>query len=96
MIKLKNGYFIESDGTQYILKVEKEGIRKETKEPYTYEVIRGFYGCLGQALNGYYRCCLLEKVKREDLTLDEIKTLIKELHEEIKAYEGGVSHEYTR
>lgn len=93
MIKLKNGYSIESDGTQYILKVEKEGVRKEgvrkeTKEPYTYESIQGYYGCLDQALSGYCKYCMLDKVNEKDLTLSEVKTLIKELHEEIKAYRG--------
>lgn len=89
MIKLKNGYSIESDGTQYILKVEKEGVRKETKEPYTYATIQGYYGDLDQALSGYCKYCMLDKVNEKDLTLSEVKTLIKELHEEIKAYEGG-------
>lgn len=88
MIKLKNGYSIESDGTQYILKVEKEGVRKETKEPYTYASVQGYYGSLDQALSGYCRHYMLDKTSEKDLMLSEVKTFIAELKEEIKAYKG--------
>lgn len=61
MILLKNDCFIESDGTQYILKREITREKKDSKEQYKADVTIGYYGELSQALEGYTRTTMLEK-----------------------------------
>ena len=87
MIKLLNDYFIESDGTQYILKEIVTREKKETKEKYKAEQTVGYYGELSQALNGYCRNVMMNYVKENDICLLKVLEKIEELKKEIKAYE---------
>lgn len=87
MIKLQNNFFIESDGTQYTLKQTVMREKKETKEKYEAEQIIGYYSELSQALNGYVRFVMLDKTKSEAVSLYQVLDMLKELKEEIKAYE---------
>ena len=87
MIKLQNDYFIESDGTQYILKEIVKRKKKETKEKYKAEQIVGYYGELSQALNGYCRNVMMNYVKENDVCLLKVLEKIEELKKEIEAYD---------
>ena len=86
MIKLQNGYCIESDGTQYILKSTVTREKKETGEKYELFEIRGYYGKLDQALNGYIDKAMLDFTKCETVPLYQVLDKLKEIKEEIKAY----------
>lgn len=87
MIKLQNNFFIESDGTQYTLKKIVIRENKETKEKYEDKEKVGYYSELSQALNGYVRFVMLDKTKGEAVSLYQVLDMLKELKEEIKAYE---------
>lgn len=86
MITLQNGYCIESDGTQYILKSTVTREKKETGEKYESFEIRGYYGKLDQALNGYVDKAMLDFTKCETVPLYQVLDKLKEIKEEIKAY----------
>lgn len=87
MIKLQNDYSILSDGTQYTLTKKVIREKKETKEKYEAEQVIGYYSELSQALNGYVRFVMLDKTKSESVSLYQVLDMLKELKEEIKAYE---------
>ena len=87
MIKLKNDYFIESDELQYVLKRKKISKKKDTGEEYETEEILGYYGDLEKALNGYSKKMMLKYVSSENVTLMDVLNKLKELEEEIKAYD---------
>lgn len=87
MIKLQNNCFIESDGTQYTLKKVVIREKKDTKEKYEAESAIGYYSELSQVLNGYVRFVMLDKTKSEAVSLYQVLDMLKELKEEIKAYE---------
>lgn len=87
MIKLKNDYFIESDELQYILKRKKISKKKDTGEEYETEEILGYYGDLEKVLNGYSKKMMLKYVSSENVTLMDVLNKLKELEEEIKAYD---------
>lgn len=67
MIKLVEPFWLDSDGTQYILRVEKEGLRKNPttgeKEQVTVYEENGFYPSMVSALNGCVKNLMLEKVR---------------------------------
>lgn len=86
MIKLQNGYCIESDGTQYILKSKVFRTKKDTGEEYEDFEARGYYGKLDEALNGYVNKVILDKTKCESVSLYQILDTLKEIKEEIKVY----------
>lgn len=86
MIKLNNDYFIHSDGVQYRLKKRVISTKKETDETYENEVTLGYYGDLKQALLGYCRIAMIDKVYEEDMTLLQVRESIDKLREEIRAY----------
>lgn len=87
MILLENDYQIDSDGTQFILKRSKTAVKQETKEEYeTLETV-GYYSELSQALRGYCRKVMLDYTKCEAVPLYQVLDKLKELKEEIKAYE---------
>lgn len=85
MIKLKNNYFIESDGTQLILKQKKTAKRKDTEEEYEKEDVLGYYLTLQMAFEGYMRNVILENVKEKDMQIENVIEMIKELKEEFKS-----------
>lgn len=87
MIKLQNDYSIISDGTQYTLTKKVMREKKETKEKYEAEQIIGYYSELSQALSGYVRFVMLDRTKSEAVSLYQVLDMLKELKEEIKAYE---------
>lgn len=87
MIKLQNDYFIHSDGTQHILTKKVVREKKETKEKYEAAQLIGYYSELSQALNGYVRFVMLDKTKSEAVSLYQVLDMLKEIKEEIKAYD---------
>ncbi len=91
MIKLNNGYYIESNGNQYTLIVEKQSIKKETNESYTSQVTLGYYSDLSQALKGYCNKVILNKTSDADMELADVLKEMAKLKDElagvIKAYE---------
>lgn len=65
MINLKNGFYIKSDGTQFMLCTIKESIKKETGEKSSREEVLAYCGTLEQALNAYKKEAMLKKSSRE-------------------------------
>lgn len=86
MIKLQNGYCIESDGTQYILKSKVFRTKKDTGEEYEDFEARGYYGNIEQALNGYVDKVMLDYTKFDAIPLYQILDVLKEIRKEIQAY----------
>lgn len=84
MINLENNYFIESDGTQFILKRNCEAEKKDTKEKYIRVDSIGYYSDLSLALQGYVRQILLEDVKKETLTINEVKDKLDQIYTYIR------------
>ena len=86
MIKLKNGYEIESDGKsytlfKYVIQERKDGSITEAKKQIS------FRSTLSSALQGYSNCVMAVLVANVYLDLKEVKQAINELKEELKAYE---------
>lgn len=86
MIKLQNGYCIESDGTQYILKSKIIRKKKDSDEEYEAEEVKGYYGNIEQALNGYVDKVMLDYTKFDAISLYQILDVLKEIRKEIQAY----------
>ena len=72
MLKLNNGFFIESDETQFILKQNYTIKKKDTGEEKESTRVLGYYATLGQSLNGYLNQLALNKTYSEDLTAQEM------------------------
>lgn len=72
MLKLNNGFFIESDETQFILKQNYTIKKKDTGEEKESTRVLGDYVGLKQALNGYINQLALNKTYSEDLTAKEL------------------------
>ena len=72
MIKLVEPFWLDSDGTQYILRVEKQGVRKNPatgeKEQVTVYEENGFYPSMVAALTGCVKNLMLEKVRTGEAT----------------------------
>lgn len=86
MIKLKNGYEIESDGKsytlfKYVIQERKDGSIVEAKKQIS------FHSTLSSALQGYSNCRTADLVSDYDMDLKFVKEAIDELKREIKAYE---------
>lgn len=86
MIKLKNGYEIESDGKsytlfKYVIQERKDGSITEAKKQIS------FHSTLSSALQGYSNCVMADLVSNVYLDLKQVKEAINELKEEIKAYD---------
>ena len=88
MIKLKNGFYIKSDGTQFMLCTIKESTKKETGEKSSREEVLAYCGTLEQALNAYRKEAMLKKVAEEDMELKDVLKAIKELKNEIHEQVG--------
>ena len=77
MLKLNNGFFVESDENQYILKQSYIGKDKDGK-PKEQARTLGYYAELKQALNGYINQLALNKTCAEDLTTQELLDYLKQ------------------
>lgn len=88
MIKLKNGFYIKSDGTQFMLCTIKESTKKETGEKSSREEVLAYCGTLEQALNAYKKEAMLKKVAEENMDLKDVLKAIKELKNEIHEQVG--------
>ena len=88
MINLKNGFYIKSDGTQFMLCTIKESIKKETGEKSSREEVLAYCGTLEQALNAYKKEAMLKKVAEENMDLKDVLKAIKELKNEIHEQVG--------
>lgn len=86
MIKLQNGYCIESDGTQYILKSKIIRKKKDSDEEYESYEVKGYYGNIEQELNGYVDKAMLDYTQFDAIALYQVLDKIKELRKEIQAY----------
>ena len=84
MINLENNYFIESDGTQFILRRNYEAEKKDTKEKYVRVDSIGYYSDLSLALQGYVRELMLEEVKAKTLTINEVKDKLDQIYTYIR------------
>ena len=88
MINLKNGFYIKSDGTQFMLCTIKESTKKETGEKSSREEVLAYCGTLEQELNAYRKEAMLKKVAEEDMELKDVLKAIKELKNEIHEQVG--------
>jgi len=88
MINLKNGFYIKSDGTQFMLCTIKESTKKETGEKSSREEVLAYCGTLEQALNAYKKEAMLKKVAEENIDLKDVLKAIKELKDEIHEQVG--------
>ena len=88
MINLKNGFYIKSDGSQFMLCTIKESIKKETGEKSSREEVLAYCGTLEQALNAYKKEAMLKKVAEGDMDLKDVLKAIKELKDEIHEQVG--------
>lgn len=86
MIKLKNGFYVKSDGLQFLLCTNRESTNKTTNEKYNREETLAYCGNMEQVLNSYCKETMLKKVVEEDMELKDVLKAIKELKEEIKSY----------
>lgn len=84
MINLENNYFIDSDGTQFILKRNCEAEKKDTKEKYIRVDSIGYYSDLSLALKGYVRELMLEDVQEKALTINEVKEKLDQIYTYIR------------
>lgn len=84
MINLENNYFIDSDGTQFILKRNCEAEKKDTKEKYIRVDSIGYYSDLSLALKGYVRELMLEDVQAKILTINEVKEKLDQIYTYIR------------
>ena len=83
MLKLNNGFFIESDETQFILKQNYTIKKKDTGEEKESTRVIGYYAELKQALNGYINQLALNKTYSEDLTAKELFDYLKQEKEKV-------------
>lgn len=81
MIKLNNGFFVESDETQFILKQNYTIKKKDTEEEKETTRVLGYYVELKQALNGYINQLALNKTYTEDLTAQEMLDYLRKERE---------------
>ena len=88
MINLKNGFYIKSDGSQFMLCTIKESIKKETGEKSSREEVLAYCGTLEQALNAYKKEAMLKKVAEGNMDLKDVLKAIKELKDEIHEQVG--------
>ena len=88
MINLKNGFYIKSDGTQFMLCTIKESTKKETGEKSSREEVLAYCGTLEQALNAYKKEAMLKKVAEENMDLKDVLKALKELKNEIHEQVG--------
>lgn len=88
MINLKNGFYIKSDGTQFMLCTIKESTKKETGEKSSREEVLAYCGTLEQALNAYKKEAMLKKVAEKNMDLKDVLKAIKELKNEIHEQVG--------
>ena len=89
MIILKNNFFIDSDGNQYILKEVKKYFSEKQNDFVNKENAIGFCVGLDRALEMYANECLKRKVQCESLHLNEVAEEIKKLKAEIEEYKIG-------
>ena len=83
MINLENNYFIDSDGTQFILKQNYTIKQKDTGKEKESTRALGYYITLGQSLNGYLNQLALNKTYSEDLTAKELFDYLKQEKEKV-------------
>ena len=83
MLKLNNGFFVESDETQFILKQNCTIKKKDTGGEKESTRVIGYYVELKQALNGYINQLALNKTYSEDLTAKELFDYLKQEKEKI-------------
>lgn len=83
MLKLNNGFFLESDETQFILKQNYTIKKKGTGEEKESTRVLGYYVELKQALNGYINQLALNKTYSEDLTAKELFDYLKQEKEKV-------------
>lgn len=86
MIRLKSGYAITSSGGSFALVMfvkgkDKEGNEIDVQKPISYHTT------LESALQSYSNNRMADLVSNVDLDLKDVKEVINELKEEIKAYD---------
>lgn len=89
MVKIKERFYFDNDGTQYILVQQgtRPGIDRKTKKPtgelVNYTEIVGYYSSIGAMLEKCSRLLLADKIKSGDITtiseyISEMKRLKNE------------------
>lgn len=94
MLHLNNDFYISADSSGYTLHQKRRPDRSEaiqkaieadgitTLNKYS-DVIIGYFGSLSDALGGYAKARIRLHVKDAATDLSQVRTLLKDLHEEI-------------
>lgn len=87
MLHLNNDFYISADSSGYALHQIRrseipEAIQKAMMNKYS-DVIIGYFGSLSDALGGYAKARIRLHVKDAATDLSQVRTLLKDLHEEI-------------
>ena len=84
MIKLQNNYEIQSDGNSYQLVINTGKQDKDGKTVYN---AQGYYSSLEQCLQAY--CCknMMNKVSKEEMSLQDVLRELQELKKEVVKYD---------
>lgn len=94
MLQLNNGFYVAADSSGYALHQIRRPDRSEaiqkaleaneitTLNKYS-DVIIGYFGSLSDALGGYAKARIRLHVKDAATDLSQVRTLLKNLHEEI-------------
>lgn len=84
MIKINEQYCIDADDNNFILK-EIGTVQDEKSKNYgeKKEVVLGYYVSLEQALSGLETIMQRRAIKIKDMTLKEVKSEIRVIHDEV-------------
>lgn len=85
MLKLKYNYAVLADDKNFTLVKQGTKIKKDGEVVENNKII-SYHATLEQALQNYLTCCLSTKINEEMVEIKEIKSLIEEIRDEIKAY----------
>lgn len=84
MIKLKDDYVIRADSLSFMLCKDTKKLDKDGNTKWD---IKGYYPNLTLALESYCSKRMADRIGNNDMTLLDVKNLIKDLKAEISAYD---------
>lgn len=83
MVQLKNNYYIKSDGKTFAVAVKTN--RQDKTGADVFDII-SYHTTFDGALQAYCNSRMADAVADFEMDLEEIKSLYKELKEEVKGY----------
>ena len=93
-ILLTDGYFIEPDNYNLILKQAKERQKGKDKGE-KYENVIGYYGNMAQTVKAYLKRVAIDEITATDIqgAADQVETILNKKAEEIAEYVSGIPRE---